>query len=278
MIFSIMDLLEYTVKDYNHGMKDLYEDVASMFAAKQLPVWLGVGGGSGDIIPRSGLVPTLPAWTEHQVRFYDLGPKIRTVGRSQAALNKQRALVTDVISRSGDYIAEFDISFLEGQIDFACCRMFKVEPRKISVCRPLAVDGGTFETAFLSVGGAHGICIYKGNLRYDIHIIIVGQMGWMKSVPLPNEGPTHGNWYVNFVEYSGQNGWSRVGAGMFAIDRGALPNARKHVRFGQASSSELQACDSSCGTTCTTLYKTYTHPREFTRGRRRSQFLDSFRD
>jgi hypothetical protein len=279
MIFSIMHLLEYTVKDYNHEMKDLYEDVASMFAAKQLPVWLGVGGGSGDIIPRSGLVPTLPTWTEHQVRFYDLEPNIsssRAVSRSQPAPNKQRALVTDVISRSGDYIDEFDIRFLDSQIDFACCRMFKVEPRKVSVGRPLAVDGGTFETAFLSVGGCHGICIYKGNLRCDTHIIIVGKMGFMKSVPLPTEGPTHGNWYVNFVEYDGENGWWRVGAGMFAIDRGALPNARKHVRFGKTSSSEPPACDSSCGTACTTLYKTYTHPREFfTRGRR-TRFLDSF--
>jgi hypothetical protein len=38
MIFSIIHLLEYTVKDCNHEMKDLYKDVASMFTTKKLPV------------------------------------------------------------------------------------------------------------------------------------------------------------------------------------------------------------------------------------------------
>jgi hypothetical protein len=154
---------------------------------------LGVGGRSGDIIRRSGLVLTLPTWKEHQARFYDIEPYISssgTIGRSQSSLNKQQALVTDIISRSGDYTAQFDICFLEGQIDFACCRMFKVELRKISAGRPLAVDGEAFETVFLSIGGAHGICIYNGNLRCETHIVIIGQMGWMKSVPLPIEGST----------------------------------------------------------------------------------------
>jgi hypothetical protein len=104
-ILHLLDVKLEATKDV--GFEDLYQTLAQRVTINGIPAWLGIGGSSGDIIPRdptSGIYPKLPtrqnridSATETELPKYKVGHHPLPVDK--------------FISRLGDYISEFDIQF-----------------------------------------------------------------------------------------------------------------------------------------------------------------------
>jgi hypothetical protein len=234
MIYSMMDLIGIQLDvDYTRTLSDLYADVAKKVAAKGFPAWLGVGGGSGDIIPRdplSGLWPKLPKREGRSLATYEIGRGVALP-------------VTEFISQTPDYISNYDIRFTTPSIPhLVCCRMFDHQVRPIPF-KPIAGNAGEYHMCQLYVYGTVGTCMYKGEVGEKV--VIIGETGNLESSSLPfQRGVSANNWYLYFVSLS-TTGWIRVGAGTVNIFQGTLPDDRRHINFGENSQTTLPdwVCD-----------------------------------
>jgi hypothetical protein len=248
IVFSILHLLDVKLDDTDGlGLPELYDKLVEKVAIDGIPAWLGVGASSGDIIPRnsaSGICPDLPI--REKVSQHDSETRL-----PKYAVGVRSAPVSKFISRSGDYIAKFDLEFKHwgSTNEQICCRMFNFKATPLLAHRPLAADAGESKSAILEYPGVKGICAYK---YYDtdqrpmgttVIIVVIGQIRWLDRVALPVSEPNHNSWYVYIVQKSTAN-WVRVGAGMFSILDGDIPPNRTHMIFGNKSTN--QSSDWTC--------------------------------
>jgi hypothetical protein len=248
IVFSIQHLLDVKL-DHTDGLDlpELYNKLVEKVTIAGIPAWLGVGASSGDIIPRhkaSGICPDLPIREKLSQQNSETRLPKYTVGVHSAPVSK-------FISRSGDYIAKFDLEFKNwgSTNEQICCRMFQFKATPLLAHRPLAADAGESKSAILEYPGVKGVCAYK---YYDmdqkpmgtkVNIIVIGQIQWLERVALPVSEPNHNSWYVYIVQKTTVN-WVRVGAGMFSILDGDIPPNRTHMIFGNKSTN--QSSDWTC--------------------------------
>jgi hypothetical protein len=201
------------------ALPEPYSQLVDKVASQGIPAWLGVGGSNGDIIPRSassGLYHELP------IR------ELKSLQNSETYLPEYKVgaytiPVPKFISRSGDYIANFDVDFKNwgSSNEFIYCRMFEFNSRPLDTIRPLPGEAGEYKSAALNYGpGLNGICAdkYWGPEQRPtgtkVNILIIGQIQWLERFSLPVSAPNHNSWYVYIIQRS-QSSWVRVGAGIF---------------------------------------------------------------
>jgi Heterokaryon incompatibility protein (HET) len=242
IVFSVLHLLEVKLDDTaDLPLEELYPKLVEKVAMNGIPAWLGLGGSSGDIIPRSddfGLSPALPFRKRVSVENTETYLPNYVVDEHSFPTSK-------FISRSGDYISEFDIDFKEWgpTNEYICCRMFETKLTRLTDVRPLAGDAGRYETATLDFPGMRALLTFKYHhpekrpMGEVIHIVVIGKIQWLERFSSPVSHPEHSSWYVYIVE-KGKVRWSRVGAGMMAILDGEMPRNRTHMIFGKNSSGQ----------------------------------------
>jgi Heterokaryon incompatibility protein (HET) len=239
IVLSILHLLDVNLDGTKDAdLTELYQRLVQRVAINGIPAWLGIGGSSGDIIPRnltSGIYPELPIRQKREDSATETElPKYQVGGHPLP--------VTKFISRSGDYISEFDILFKNwGSTDpYVCCTMLEFESSPIDTFKTLSSDAGEYKYSRLKNPHITGILTYKsswvsanrGVMAPRLQVMFIGRVQWLERFSLPVREPDHSSWYVYIVRRD-HAGWVRVGSGMCAITDGELPDDRKHLVFGQ---------------------------------------------
>ena len=242
MIFSIMHLLGAAIEvNYQRSLPALYAELVDAVAARGCPAWLGVGSSNGDIIPRnqqSGLCPEIPTYEGRKLPQYKIQDSIIPV--------------SGVVSRSADYIADFDIKFMN---ELVCCRILQVRMTPLHTMDETEGSGDIYHSLVSdSMSQLEGTCWYRWNpevVRHGtagIHVVIIGQTGLFARHHLTVQDSGHSRWYVYLVQKIG-TAWTRVGAGIWIVTRGGIPHYRTHMIFGKRKESPWSTCD--CNTIST---------------------------
>jgi len=242
MIFSIMHLLGVKIEvNHRRSLEALYAELVMEVAARGCPAWLGVGSSNGDIIPRnrqSGLCPEIPKYEGRNLPVYRIGGSTLPV--------------SGVVSRSADYIANFDIKFMN---QFVCCRMLQLRMNSLYTMEETEGSVDIYHS-LLSDSDSHleGTCWYRWNpdvvrhVTTGIYVVIIGQTGLFGRHHLTVRDSGHSRWYVYLVQKIGA-AWTRVGAGIWIVTRGCIPNRRTHMIFGERNESPWSTCN--CDTNST---------------------------
>jgi len=236
MIFSIMHLLGASIEvNYKRSLPALYAELVHTVAARGCPAWLGVGSSNGDIIPRnrqSGLCPEIPTYEGRRLPQYKIQNSIIPVSR--------------VVSRSADYISDFDIKFMD---EFVCCRMLQVRMTPLHTMDETEGSGDIYHSFVSNLEFLlEGTCWYRWNpevarhVTAGIYVVIIGQTGLFGRHHLTVRDSGHSRWYVYLVQKFG-TAWTRVGAGIWIVTRGRIPHHRTHLIFGERKESPLSTCD-----------------------------------
>jgi len=234
MIFSIMHLLGVEIEvNYKRTPESLYVEMVEKVAVRGYPAWLGVGSINGDIIPRnpqSGLCPEIPTYKGRELPKYKIQHKMFAV--------------SEVISRSADYISNFDIDFTN---ELVCCRVLRLRMTSLYAVDETQLD---LHHSFLTSSDSQleGTCIYRWNpgvawhATTEIYVVVIGQTALFGRHHQTARDSGHSRWYVYLVRKIGV-AWTRVGAGIWIVTRGSIPSPRTHLIFGARKESPWSNCD-----------------------------------